>query len=272
MRFGRANIAVVKIKNCPRCGSDSAVYTAVRAAMLLFLLGSAGCEGDILIPDPAVRFFAFGDSSTAGESGRDYVDFLPDLLGSPPEEFAKQGKGGETAGEGLDRLSQLLSLSIYPNAHTLLYWEGGGDVIDFIREVDPLLLLSPSDPGYPYKAQRDEALNRIQSRIEAAIAEAQTAGLTVYVATYFSLQEAVVPCDPLLLDVILPSQARNANGYISLLNERIRQAARNTGARVVDVASADDRLQAKSSNYLNCNHLSQSGNEIVAQIFAEALR
>ena len=97
------------------------------------------------------------------------------------------------------------------------------------------------------------------------------AGLTVYVATYFSLREATAQCDPLSLHVILPSQAQNANGYVSLLNERIRQAAVNKGAIVVDIASVDDVLHADDSNFLNCNHLSDKGNGVVAQLFAEAL-
>jgi lysophospholipase L1-like esterase len=266
-------LAVLKPKNCPCCGSRSLAYTAVRAAMLLILIWSEGCDSDsILIPDPAVRYFAFGDSSTAGDSGGAYVDFLPDLLGLPSEQFANQGKGGETASEGLDRLHQLLSLSIYPNAHTLLYWEGGIDILHFIREVDPLLLHSPLDSDYPYLGQLADALDRIHASIEAAITEGQGAGLTVYVATYFSSPETFAPCDPLFLNLITPSQARNANGYISLLNERIRQAVANTGARLIDVASANDKLRSNSSNFINCNHLSSSGNEIVAQLFAEALR
>ena len=180
-------------------------------------------------------------------------------------------EGGETTGEGLNRLRQLISLSIYPNADTLLYWEGGADIIDLIREVDGQLVFSPTASGYPYSVPLTETLGLIQTNIEAAISEGQTAGLTVYVATYFSLRESTAQCDLLSLHVILPSQAQNANGYVLLLNERIRQAAMNKGAVVVDIASADDVLHADDANFLNCNHLSDKGNEIVAQLFAEAL-
>ncbi len=240
-------------------------------SLALFCSGIGCSENDLLVPDPAVRYLAFGDSATSGPANRDYPDILVELLGQAPETFAKQGKGGETTSEGLERLRQLISLKIYPNAHTLLYWEGGADIIDLIQEVDGLLLFSPTASDYPDSERLLETLDDIQADMETAITEGQAAGLTVYVATYFSLREALAQCDPLLLNIILPSQARNANDYISLLNERIRQAAVNQGATVVDIASADDILQADDANYFNCNHLSEQGNEIVARLFAEAL-
>jgi lysophospholipase L1-like esterase len=257
-----------------RIGSSrTTVHRGVRVSLPLVLIGSVmGCADDhMMIPDPAVRYLAFGDSGTSGSSGRSYPDILSELSGQPPEAIANQGRGGETTAEGLDRLRRLISLGIYPNAHTLLYWEGGADIIDLIGQVDGLLLFSPTASDYPHSTRLVETLDRIQTNIEAAVTEAQTAGLTVYVATYFSLPEAPAPCEPLALQVILPSQAQNANGYVSLLNERIRQAATNQGAIIVDIASADDLLQADRSNYLNCNHLSEKGNAIVAQLFVEAL-
>jgi hypothetical protein len=268
-----AEFVMAKEKKDRIGSSRAAAYRSVRAALSLTLICSViGCgDNHIPIPDPAVRYLAFGDSGTSGSSGRDYPDILPELLGQPPGAIANQGRGGETTGEGLDRLRQLISLSIYPNAHALLYWEGGADIIDLIRQVDGQLLFSPTASSYPYTARLVETLDRIQTNIEAVITEGEMAGLTVCVATYFSLREVTAQCDPLSLHVILPSQAQNANGYVSLLNERIRQAAMNTGAIVVDIASADDVLRADDSNFLNCNHLSAKGNEIVAQLFAEAL-
>ncbi len=56
-----------------------------------------------------------------------------------------------------------------------------------------------------------------------------------------------------------------------LPDERIRQAAASGGAGVVDIASADDDLHASAANFVNCNHLSEAGNEIVAQVFVDAL-
>jgi lysophospholipase L1-like esterase len=267
-------LRVIAEKRRGRVGSaHAAACRGVRALLSLTLMWSAiGCGGERLpIPDPSVRYLAFGDSGTSGSPGRGYPEILSELLELPPGTVANQGRGGETTGEGLDRLRQFISLSIYPNADTLLYWEGGADIIDLIGEVEGQLVFSPTVSGYPYWGPLTETLDRIQTNIEAAISEGQTAGLTVYVATYFSLRESTAQCDPLSLHVILPSQAQNANGYIWLLNERIRQAAMNKGAVVVDIASADAVLHADDSNFLNCNHLSDKGNEIVARLFAEAL-
>jgi hypothetical protein len=267
-------VQVAGFIEAPRRQRRSGRYRAVTSfVLLLALVGSvAGCNENMpLIPDPAVRYIAFGDSSTSGRSGRSYPEILTGLLELPAGAIANQGSDGETTRQGLDRLRQLLSRGIYPNAKTLLYWEGGADIIAFMREFDRLLLISPLAPDYPYSTQLADKLDQTQANIEAAIAEGQMAGLTVYVGTYFSLRETTARCDALPLEVILPGQAHNANGYVSLLNERIRQAAINRGATLVDVAAADDVLHADDANFVNCNHLSEKGNEIVAQLFFEAL-
>jgi lysophospholipase L1-like esterase len=248
-------------------------HPVARAALSLALLWPViGCNSNpLLIPDPSVRYVAFGDSSTAGRAGRAYPEILSALLGQPADAVANQGQGGETTGAGLHRLRRLISRAIYPNAETLLYWQGGADIVNLVRQVDGQLLVSPSELDYPYAARLAATLDRVQANIEAAITEGQAAGMTVCVATYFSLRETTAECDPLSLDVIQPAQARTANAYVSLLNERIRQAAGNTGATVVDIASANDRLHADDSCFVDCNHLSEKGNEIVARVFAEAL-
>ena len=115
------------------------------------------------VPDPAVRYIAFGDSATAGPSTRNYPDILRELLVEAPETFVNEGESGETAGQGVDRLQNLLSQGLYPNAHTLLYWQGGGGLIDFIAEIDPLLLLSPSEQSYPHASRLGQVLDGIQA-------------------------------------------------------------------------------------------------------------
>jgi lysophospholipase L1-like esterase len=238
---------------------------------LLTLLGCTGVAP--LVPDPAVRYVAFGDSSTAGTGGEQgYPELLAALLGEPLNAIANQGTDGESTADGLERVRELIERGIYPNAEVLLYWEGGADLIALMRELDRLLLFSPRAADYPFAARLEQALDRIAANVEAAITAGQAAGLTVYVATYFSLREATTACDPLPLDVIVPAQARNANDYVDLLNERIRAAATRTGAGLVDIAAADAALQADAANFVNCNHLSSQGNAIVAEIFRAALQ
>jgi lysophospholipase L1-like esterase len=230
-----------------------------------------GC-GEVRVPDPAVRFVAFGDSSTKGPAQRDYPDILRELIDAQPEAFANEGHGGESAREGLQRLKDLLARRLYPNAHTLLYWQGGIDILDFIRRTDPLVALSPTSPDYPFQEALNEALEATQANIEAAIMAAREAGWTVYVATYYLPPEAVLPCEPLVVDVILPEQAARAGAYIRLLNERIRRAADNAGATLVDVERSASSLSADVLNFHNCNHLSARGNTAVAEVFRAALQ
>jgi hypothetical protein len=238
--------------------------------MSLMLIGIFGCP-EIQPPDPAVRYIAFGDSSTEGPADRDYPVILRELLGEPADSFAVEGEDGETAAEGLDRLRLIFSRDLYPNAHTLLYWEGAAAVIDFIEEVDGLLVFSPLAAGYPYSNELDIRLDRVQANIEAAVAEAHSAGLNVYVASYFKGREVTQPCEPLFLNVILPAQVRNANDYITLLNARIREAATNSGATLVDLAAANDEITLDTANFYDCRHLSAKGNAIVAQVFFDTL-
>jgi len=237
--------------------------------LLVTVLLATGCGSDLFLPtpDPAVRYFAFGDSSTAGPSSRDYPDALRELLDAPPETFVNEGNGGETATEGLDRLRRLIDNEIYPNAAVFLYWESGNDIADFIGQTDPFLLVSPDSPDYPFNTELTTALDDIQTAIESALQAARDDGMTTYIATYFALAPGVTDCSALPFNIALPLQTDHADVYIERLNARIRLAAAARGATLVDIASFSGSLQADLNNYFNCNHLSASGNEIVARIF-----
>jgi len=242
----------------------------IRWVFALLALATAGCP-QIQVPDPAVRYIAFGDSTTAGVAERDYHDILREMLDVPPETFANEGSGGESAEAGLERLQQLIDRELYPNAHTLFYWQGGAAVIDFIAEVDPYLLLAPDAPGYPYTDRLAELLEAIQGQIENAIDAGHSAGWTVYVATYYPMPTWPTPCDPMWLDIMLPGQARTANVYRRMLNTYIRRAAARQSAILVDIA-AIDALGTDPAQYADCNHLSTEGNRIVAERFLEVIQ
>ncbi len=242
----------------------------VIASTSVGLLIAGGCV-EILVPDPAVRYVAFGDSSTTGDAARDYPEILAELLAVDSAEFVNAGKSGENTEDGLERLQMLFSNEIYPNAEVLLYWEGGNDVTDFIKDHDRLLLTSPDDPDYPFADALEEKLDETQSNIESAVAAARQRGLEVLVATYFFIREDLGQCEALPFDVVLPFQAEAANAYLNLLNERVAAAAAGSGAQLVDVAASDEALRADVENYHDCNHLSAAGNAIVAQLFADAL-
>ncbi len=239
------------------------------------ILLAAGCDSIVIGPvvvDPNVRIVSFGDSTTDGPSEKNYSEFLPDLLNEPANAFSNQGNGGENTTDGLIRLDSLLASEVFPNANIMLYWQGGNDISDFIKAMDPLLLRSPDDDTYPFRDELTTQLDTAQANIESAITSAQEAGYEVFVATYFFIPDAIITCDALLFDIIIPGQARNANGYLRNLNDRIRLAATNRGAQLVDIATLDDALRSTLDNYEDCNHLSQLGNEIAAQLFADRLR
>jgi hypothetical protein len=237
------------------------------------LAGIVGCGNSDLfrLPEPAVRYVAFGDSTTKGPSERDYLLYVRDSLGLSADAVANEGSGGETTSEGLERLRSLMAAAIFPNAEVLLYWEGAKDLINLIHDLDPLLVLSPESPSYPLTAEVEDRLDAIQANVEAAIQVGRQSGLQVFVATYFSLPNGSFDCEPLLLGILLPPQAANANVYVDMLNDRIRTAASNQGAVLVDVASKDSELRSDPANYHNCNHLSAQGNEIVAEVFVQAI-
>ncbi len=246
-------------------------HQTYRLGLAVIFLWTVGCV-EMRAPDPAVRYIAFGNSTTKGPSTRDYPDILRELLGEPPEVFANEGAGGETSEEGVVRLNDLLSYGIFPNAEVLLFWQGGSDLTDFIKDYDPFLVFpSPDDPDYWFDDDLTEQLDETQANIESAIACAQNAGLVVYVSTYFFLRENIAECDPLPLNILLPPQAVNANAYLARLNERIREAVADRGAILVDVGAEDEVIRADQANYFNCNHLSEQGNEIVAELFFDAI-
>ena len=240
--------------------------------VFLVVLLLAGCESFPPSPDPNVRYVAFGDSTTDGPADKQYVDFLPDLLHENANAFANEGNSGETSAEGLARLRTIFTQKRYPNATTLIYWEGGNDLSEFIQQNDPLLLSSPAGPDFALETKLQTALDETQATIAEAIMEARSNGLTVYVATYAPLGPGIQSCNALLFDLLFPAQATNGNAYLDELNRRLVQVAATNGAILVDIAAIGDELRSSSSNYENCNHLSEQGNERAAREFAAALR
>lgn len=242
-------------------------------AVALLVLTGADCGNGIglRLPDPNVRVVAFGDSTTAGPSDMQYVEYLPDLTGRPANAFSNEGMGGENTTDGLARLQSLIAGGYLPNADTLIYWEGGNDVIDFIQAHDPLIAISPDNALYPFTNELQAQLDTTASNIRGAIQAAQGAGWNVYVVTYFFIPEQIFTCNATPLDVIFPGQAAVANDYTERLNQVIRDAAAAQNATIIDIAQLDNTLRGDLANYENCNHLSAAGNAIAAQEIANVL-
>jgi lysophospholipase L1-like esterase len=213
------------------------------------------------MPQPNVTHVAFGDSAT-----KEYPELLSDILGLEDDQMANESESGEEVEDGLDRLSDFIAYKVFPNAQYFLYWQGGNDLIDFIKKRDPFLFLSPSDSDYPFKSDLDGQLQTIKNKLELGINMAQQEGWLVYVATYYHFVSGM-QCPPMIFEFMSQDQASIANEYVELLNETIRLAALNLGAIVVDIGFCEFEL----TDYENCNHLNIGGNQIVAQEFADTI-
>jgi lysophospholipase L1-like esterase len=242
------------------------------SSLLAVLVWSfTGCV-DLQPVMPEVRYVAFGDSATRGPSDRDYPEQLAELLGIEAEAIVNAGDGGERIADGRARLADLIASDIYPNANTLLFWQGGNDLIDLIGEIDPFLFWSPSDPDYPFDEEVDPLFDQIAGDLEAAIQLGRQNGWAVFVATYYPIQSGFSSCSAVPLNVLLPGQAERANEYVDRLNERIRLIAIASGAKLVDVARELPDVASDPANYHNCNHLSATGNRLAAEVFADAIQ
>jgi lysophospholipase L1-like esterase len=243
------------------------------STLLLFFLATTLTAGSCCPnPSPDPLYVAFGDSITAGKDSPTYPHALASLLGLSPGKIANEGKSGESAHSGLERIQELFQeCNRYPNAIALLYLEGAAGLIDWIQEEDPLLLWDPLHPSYPLTAQLNERLANIQNNVKSAIQTAQGSVATTYVATYFDLLPWVSPCDAFALPFLLPAHTEIANNYTLLLNERISQAALETGSTLVDINAELGALEGDSSNFFDCNHPSGSGNQLIADVFHDVL-
>jgi len=239
----------------------------IAALMLLGVLMYACCP----TPKPSVLYVAFGDSVTDCDASPKYPWYIKQWMGLSDDQLENEGQSGERAEEGLPRLDGIIDCDTYPNADVFLYLEGGNDVIDWVQENDPELLISPKSELYPHKEELNGLLDATQEFIRAAVRSVLFSGRHIIVGTYFHVLPYKSPCPPSPLDFFTAVQAAHVNDYVDLLNERIRLVADQEGVIVADIAETG-ALYGEYDNFLNCNHPSGEGNEIVAAFFYEAIQ
>ncbi len=239
----------------------------VSVLAVLVLVLSACCPAQ----NTNALYVAFGDSVTQGKDSPSYPSVLAGLLGIAPNQMANQGESGESAHSGLDRMQQFfVDCDTFPNAHTVLYWQGAAGLIDWIQENDRFLLFDPLSPYYPYSEELEEQLGNIKNNIVAAVGMAQGSADTVYVANYFYLVPWVSPCDA-FGSPLGPGLVEKADHYTQLLNEKIQEAVTETGALLVDINGELGALNDDPANFIDCNHPSGAGNELIAGVFHQVL-
>ena len=157
----------------------------------------------------------------------------------------------------------------FPNAETLIIWQGGTDVIHFVASKDSGLQLSPADVAYPLRKQLMSLLDLIEGNLGEMVARGTGAGWKVYLVTYYpmSIEKA---CAQLGLELDA-QRGQVIDSYLSALNERIRRAVKQHGAGLIDVAAIGEELKSDAGNHFDCNHLSQHGNARVSGLVAESL-
>lgn len=240
----------------------------ILAVIMAFVLASwAGCCPP---EDPVARYIAFGDSITEGAEQPSYPDLLEGMFAEGEGTVANEGESGETAGEGRDQMDEILACGTYPNAHTVLYLEGGGGLIDWIQEHAPLLLVSPLSPLYLMKRELEDLLDNIEENVLAVMQAVKASGRTPFIATYYHFLPYKIPCPPSPVDFLTEFQTDNANDYIDMLNDRLRHIATLEGLELVDIAETG-ALYGDYDNFHDCNHPSVQGNQIIADYFFEAI-
>ncbi len=245
-----------------------------RPRCALLLLGSMIAAGGCRAFDTAgpLHVVAFGDSMTAGPTARCYPDFLAEALDGSGASVISAGVSGETSADGLRRLPKVLRSVRCAGRGVLLYWEGGNDINRFIRRHDRWLRHDPRAADYPLTDSLEQVLNDVQRNLTRAVRQAQRRRMGIFLVTYPPVRASLLSCDAMPGGFLLPAQAERANGYVGLLNDRIRRAAALTGAGVVDPAAHAEAFAADPAHYHDCIHPSEAGQRFIAALVTEALR
>lgn len=184
------------------------------ALLVMFVAILAGCPP---LPDPRVHYICFGDSVTQGFPDASYPMFLEQRLvsgvGEQPGCVANRGQYGDVACQCYPRLQENIQESLFPNAHTVLFWEMGNDVFLYLYEHNHEL-----DHG-PTQQEIQDIRSMTFSCLGEAVSIVRNAELGVYLATYFY----VIPGKPITgyEQGLTEAQAVIANQYVDVLNEAI---------------------------------------------------
>ena len=226
----------------------------------------AGCPP---VPDPAVRYICFGDSATAGFPPDTYPAYLEQALvanqGEEPGSVANQGQVGDMACLSYGRLQERIDDTLYPNAHTVLYWMGGNDLFYFLYERYSQLDLNHG----PLPGEISE-IQAFAECIRHAAGIIRSESLAVIVGTYFQ----IIPGKPITgIDDpqgLTPEQAVFANQYVDVLNDAILDMAQDEGIPVAPIHLLGV-LCGSPDCYHDGMHPKELGYQLVADVWYQAI-
>lgn len=256
--------------------------------VLLFLgIFTIGCDD----PAAVVRYICFGDSATYGQVGSGataYPHRLQQLLFDTETTCshcdreiqncctANRAQLGEKSCNSLGRLES--DLNYFTNITSILYWEGGNDVIDYVcNQTTGVNRALDRDPSSEEIRHIEEDI--VDGCVQNAVNLIRTLkpNIIIYLGTYYN-----VPPNLPFFDYtdasgnpigLTQAQANIANKYIHVFNMRIYELAYNLGIPVAPVGSNDDmgRYICDSLdftvNYFDAMHANNIGNCCIAKIW-----
>lgn len=205
--------------------------------------------GDVLLPftlpiggNVPTTYMGFGDSITVGDGSSDGDGYRVRLETMLAAYFGQatvidQGEGGSQTGRGARRIAE--SLAQVRPAYTLIQY-GTNDYSN------PQCSVGGSDFPCP-------SVNNLRKMVR----DVRAAQSLPFLAT-------IIPTDPAL-------NAVERNQWVSDLDDRIRAAAREEGAVLVDLEAAFLASGNPSSLYSDFLHPNDGGYEIMAQAFFRAI-
>jgi len=252
-----------------RTTRKSPVWSILAGLAALVLSGATCPSGE------AVRYICFGDSATAGLPDGSYPAYLEQLLvaynGEQAGCVANQGQVGDIACPELRRLEERIADTMYPNAHTVLFWEGGNDLFYYLYEhySDPVNVKFTLDHGpLPEEIPAISAIALDCIRHAAGIIRDNS--LAPIVGTYFK----VIPGKPITgipgPDGLTTEQAGFVNEYVDVLNGAILAMAQAEGIPVAPIHTLGV-LGGSPDYYHDGMHPSKEGYQLVAAVWYQAI-
>jgi len=219
-------------------------------------------------PRPSVILVCFGDSATKGAVEQHYPGYIEEWINPSEDDVANEGKSGETSGEGLQRLRNLIDSEEYPNAQVYAYWEGGNDIVDTMQELDRFLIWDPTWPWYPFHEELDDLLGEVKENLRQGINKIRETDATPVLGTYYYLM-AFKKCKHSPIHFLLPFQVRHANHYVDKLNNVIYDLAYEEDVPLADINKELGTMAYW--HYYDFNHANALGNRLIAEVWFEAV-
>jgi len=218
-------------------------------------------------PRPSVILVCFGDSATKGAVDQHYPSYIEEWINPSEDDVANEGKSGETSGEGLSRLRDIIDSEKFPNAQVYAYWEGGNDLVDTITELDPFLIWDPARSWYPFRAELDDILSNIKENLRQGIQKIRETDAQPILGTYYYLM-AFKKCKFSPIHFLFPFMVRKANHYVDQLNNVIYELADEENVPLADINKELGTMSYWS--YHDYNHANALGNRLIAEVWLEA--